>query len=134
HAEEFGGDPDTLIVTGGSAGGHLAALVALTANDPEFQPGFESVDTRVDGCVAFYGVYDFVDEGRNWPHGGCRDLLEKHVMKTSLDKDRAGWGRASPIYRIPPHAPPLLLIHRDPHTLGTRSHAPRFPPPPRPPP
>ena len=126
HAQEFGGDPNTLIVTGGSAGGHLAALVALTANDPAYQPGFESVDTRVDGCVAFYGVYDFVDEGRNWPHGGCRDLLEKHVMKTSLDKDRAGWERASPIYRIRPDAPPFLVIHGDRDTMVPVSEARRF--------
>jgi acetyl esterase/lipase len=38
HAVEYGANPDFLVVTGGSAGGHLAALVALTANDPEYQP------------------------------------------------------------------------------------------------
>ena len=61
HIAEYGGDPDFVVVTGGSAGGHLAALVALTANDPQFQPGFEAADTSVIGCVPFYGVYDFVD-------------------------------------------------------------------------
>src|SRR4029450_4266482 len=55
---EYGGDPDFVVVTGGSAGGHLAALLALTPNDPEFQPGFEDVDTSVTACVPFYGVYD----------------------------------------------------------------------------
>jgi len=34
HAEEYGGDPNFIVVTGGSAGGHLTALVALTQNDP----------------------------------------------------------------------------------------------------
>src|SRR5262249_30916789 len=38
HGREYGGNPDFLVVTGGSAGGHLASLVALTANDPEYQP------------------------------------------------------------------------------------------------
>ena len=47
HGAEYGADPDFVVVTGGSAGGHLAALVALTANDPEYQPGFEDVDTTV---------------------------------------------------------------------------------------
>ena len=42
HGAEYGANPDFLVVTGGSAGGHLAALVALTANDPEYQPGFEA--------------------------------------------------------------------------------------------
>ena len=42
---EYGGDPDYVVVTGGSAGGHLTALIGLTPNDPQFQPGFEDVDT-----------------------------------------------------------------------------------------
>ena len=33
HADEYGLDPDFVVVTGGSAGGHLTALMALTAND-----------------------------------------------------------------------------------------------------
>ncbi len=37
----YGGDPSYLVVTGGSAGGHLAALAALTPGEPEYQPGFE---------------------------------------------------------------------------------------------
>jgi hypothetical protein len=35
HGAEYGANPDFLVVTGGSAGGHLCALAALTANDPE---------------------------------------------------------------------------------------------------
>ena len=54
----YGGDPSYLVVTGGSAGGHLAALAALTPGEPEYQPGFEDADTSVAGCVPFYGVYD----------------------------------------------------------------------------
>ena len=38
---DYGGDPDFIAITGGSAGGHLASLAALTPNDPTFQPGFE---------------------------------------------------------------------------------------------
>ncbi|MGH3393021.1 MAG: alpha/beta hydrolase fold domain-containing protein, partial [Actinomadura sp.] len=32
HAAAYGGDPDFLVVTGGSAGGHLAAMAALTVH------------------------------------------------------------------------------------------------------
>ena len=63
HADEYGIDPDFVCVTGGSAGGHLTALMGLTANDPAFQPGFESVDTSVAAAVPFYGIYDFTDRG-----------------------------------------------------------------------
>ena len=52
------GTPAFIAVSGGSAGGHLGALLALTPGDPAFQPGFEEADTSVDACVPFYGVYD----------------------------------------------------------------------------
>jgi len=84
HGAEHGADPDFLVVTGGSAGGHLAALVALSANDPEYQPGFEGVDTSVRGCVSFYGVYDFTDRYQLHRHDGLAKLLERRVMKAAL--------------------------------------------------
>jgi len=68
HAEEYGVDPGFIAITGGSAGGHLTALAALTADDRTLQPGFEDADTSVAAAVPFYGVYDFVDEdGRVQP-------------------------------------------------------------------
>ena len=36
-----GADPTVLFVAGSSAGAHLAAMAALSPNDPVFQPGFE---------------------------------------------------------------------------------------------
>ena len=48
---EYARDPDFIAITGGSAGGHLSSLAALTANDPTFQPGFEDVDTRVQAAA-----------------------------------------------------------------------------------
>ncbi len=78
--------PDFLVVTGGSAGGPLASLVALTANDSRYQPGFEDTDTSIQACVSFYGVYDFTDPHGVWHHQGLHDLLERQVMKASMDK------------------------------------------------
>ncbi len=63
HAADWGIDPDQVCVTGGSAGGHLTAHLALTANRPEYQPGFEAADTSVAAAVPFYGVYDFTPDG-----------------------------------------------------------------------
>ena len=57
----YGGDPSFIVVAGGSAGAHLASLAALTPNDPEYQEEMPDVDTAVQGCVAFYGVFDFAD-------------------------------------------------------------------------
>jgi acetyl esterase/lipase len=61
HSDEYGVDPDMLIVAGSSAGGHLASLAALTANDPAFQPGFEQADTSVVAAISLYGYYGSID-------------------------------------------------------------------------
>jgi alpha/beta hydrolase fold len=47
HGREYGADPTVVFVAGSSAGAHLAALAALTPNDPTFQPGVEGADTSV---------------------------------------------------------------------------------------
>lgn len=57
HAKEYGADPSTLVLAGGSAGAHLSIMAALTPNDPRYQDGFESVDTAVSGVVGLYGWY-----------------------------------------------------------------------------
>ncbi len=126
HAEEYGADPGFLVVTGGSAGGHLAALLALTANQPEYQPGFEAVDTSVRACVAFYGVYDFTNSAGAWRNRGLSALLARHVMKTSLERNRTAYERASPISRITPDAPPFFVIHGQRDTLVPVAEARHF--------
>lgn len=111
HGAEHGADPGFLIVTGGSAGAHLAALLALTANDPEYQPGFEDVDTNVSGCVPFYGIYDLADRDRLWRHDDLRRLLERQVMKASLAEAPREYERASPIAHVALDAPPFFILH-----------------------
>lgn len=110
HADELGVDPDFVVVSGGSAGGHLAALVALTAGDPEYQPGFEAADTAVQAAVVFYGVFDLTNRRRRKP-AAYRALLERVVMKRPMDGDPDAYDRASPIQRIHADAPPLFIIH-----------------------
>jgi acetyl esterase/lipase len=117
QAAEYGGDPSFIVITGGSAGGHLASLAALTPNDPEFQPGFESADTTVQGCVSFYGVYDFTNRHSAYRHGGLLKLLERWVMKDRLESARARFEAASPLYRVSASAPPFFVIHGDRDTL-----------------
>ncbi len=54
YGAEHGADPDLVFVAGSSAGGHMAALAALTPNDPTFQPGFEGADTSVIAAICLY--------------------------------------------------------------------------------
>ena len=109
HAEEFGGDPDFIAVTGGSAGGHLAAMLALTQNDPRYQPGFEDADTSVQACAPFYGAYDLANTLQT--RSGQRRLdyfLARVLFKT---KDRAAAEDATPLLHVHADAPPFFVIH-----------------------
>jgi acetyl esterase/lipase len=113
----YGGDPDFVVATGGSAGGHLSALLALSANDPDYQPGFEDADTRVQGCVPFYGVYDFTDHLGLKPNQVIIDALEDYIVKASYRDAPELYERASPLRRLRADAPPFLVIHGDKDSL-----------------
>jgi acetyl esterase/lipase len=86
HASEHGADPSQIVVAGGSAGGHLASMAALTPNHPGFQPPGADVDTTVAAAICLYGYY-----GR----------------RTS------GTPPSSPQEYITSKAPPFLVAHGD---------------------
>ena len=115
---DYGGDPDYLVITGGSAGGHLTALAALTPGDPDFQPGFEDADTSVRAAVPFYGVYDFAGSTGLTNAIGMRDaFLGPRVMQTTWTDAPDVYEAASPILRITPDAPDFFVIHGELDTL-----------------
>jgi acetyl esterase/lipase len=114
---DYGGNPDFIILTGGSAGGHLCSLLALTPNDPAFQPGFENADTSVQGAVPFYGVYDLTDEYQLQKHAGQRKLFENTILKLPFAGNIEQYKAVSPLFRINQAAPPFLIIHGDKDSL-----------------
>jgi acetyl esterase/lipase len=111
HAAELGGDPDFVTVTGGSAGGHLSALLALSAGEPAFQPGFESFDARVAACVPFYGVYDFTNRFGHDFRDGRRAFLERMLFKRRFADDPQAFEQASPLFHVHADAPPFFVVH-----------------------
>jgi acetyl esterase/lipase len=123
----YGGDPRFVAVTGGSAGGHLTALVALTANDARLQPGFEDVDTSVAAAVPFYGVYDFTDRyGLKGSGDAMVRWLEQTVMPCSPSTDPGLWDLASPIAQVQPSAPPFFILHGTHDSLASVEEARHF--------
>ena len=110
HIAEYGGDPDWIAITGGSAGGHLSALAALTANDPQFQPGFEDVDTSVRAAVPFYGLYDFTRTA-SAIHPLMAPTLAKYVFKLKRADISDAFRAASPITYVSASAPPFFVLH-----------------------
>lgn len=107
---DYGGDPDFVAITGGSAGGHLSSLAALTHDDPQWQPGFEGADTSVVAAVPLYGRYDWVSargSGRKefiW-------FLQKFVVKKRIAEHKQVFVDASSIMRLRPDAPPFFVLH-----------------------
>lgn len=107
---DYGGDPDFVAITGGSAGGHLAALAALTADDLQYQPGFPDADTSVMAAVPVYGRYDWYTVQGN----GRREFigyLERLVVKRQFTRFRDIYTAASPIRRVRAEAPPFFILH-----------------------
>jgi len=127
HIADYGGDPTFVAVSGGSAGGHLCSLLALTPGDPAYQPGFEDVPTAVDACVPFYGVYDMT-AGRGTSHYdvGLLSLLERRVFKARYDDDPLPFDQASPLRRVSAAAPPFFVVHGTHDTLVPVAEARRF--------
>ncbi|KAI9920882.1 hypothetical protein PsorP6_001716 [Peronosclerospora sorghi] len=124
HARtEFHANAEFIAIGGESAGGHLAALVGLTADDKSLQPGFEDVDTSVRAVVDTFGVHDFTDRhgiyyARDRTHGFLH-YLEFFVMQKKLRDYREDFMRASPIAFLDDDraahrrdvVPPFLISH-----------------------
>ncbi|WP_082599443.1 alpha/beta hydrolase [Nocardioides sp. Root151] len=114
----YGGDPDYLAITGGSAGGHLAALAALTPDVKDFQPGFEDADTSVSVAIPHYGVYDFAGATGLKSMILMRDrFLAPRILQKRWKDDPEAFEAASPILQIRPDAPDFFVLHGTNDTL-----------------
>ncbi len=126
HVEQYGGDPEFIVVSGGSAGAHLASLLALSAGDPSLQPGFEHADTRVAACVPFYGIYDLTNHDGTRPHPVYGGYLRRVVMPEGFFEDPEAYRQASPYHRVHPEAPPFCIVHGSHDSLAQVADARRF--------
>lgn len=123
NAKTYGIDVDRLVVTGQSAGGHLALMTGMLPESAGLDrqcPGTE--DLTVAAIVNWYGITD------------VNDLLDGTNMKpyavawlgSALDRVQIAT-RVSPLTYVRSGLPPVFTIHGDadptvPYTHATRLH------------
>lgn len=107
NAAQLGADPDRIAVAGGSAGGHLAALVALTPGRFEGSGGWAGESSRAQAAVLWYPVTDLA-----WPDLGpeMQELIAGFLGEAAGRPHPELRSMASPVTHVSASAPPVLTI------------------------
>ena len=124
HAKEYGIDPDRLGVTGGSAGGHLALMLA-TRGGPGPANTADAVDPAsscVQSVAIFFPVTDLTnlrgsteDPGDGGPPKNFRKAFRQEPVDMPRWKEMAA--DLSPIRHVHDALPPTLIYHGNADTL-----------------
>jgi acetyl esterase/lipase len=93
HVQDFGGDPQRIVLMGHSAGGHTAAFLAF---NHIFLERFGANSKDIVGLIGLSGPYVLVPDS---------DALRSAFAAPFSEKD---W---QPIRFVDSHAPPALLLH-----------------------
>ena len=107
HAKEYNINPNKIIITGASAGGHLALMAGLLQNDHRFDGNFKNVNNfTITAIIDRFGPADLAIPGieRN---NTAATWLGSYAGNLELEKT------VSPIYYVKKTSPPIFIVHGD---------------------
>lgn len=110
NAKALNIDVNKIVIMGGSAGGHLALMGGLLANDHRFDgncPGVENI--KVAAIIDKYGITDV------WDLGYGKVVSSKSAKQWLGDKatDVEFAKSVSPINYVTKNSPPVFIVHGD---------------------
>ena len=113
NAEEYGFDPNRVVVTGGSAGGYLASMLG-TVDDPDIYlkdcPNEYPSGEAVQAAVIFYGLYDFTNID-DYPVSDVNGSMKRFWGAEYEDIPAERLEEMSPIKQIDGSEPPFIILH-----------------------
>lgn len=116
NADKYQVDVDHIGVIGGSAGGHLALMVAFTPGLKELEPAgpYPGISDRVQACVDLYGPTNLAtrkptDKEGNPVPGKARETSA--LFSEQQNQKPENWKLASPVTHVSEKCPPTLIIH-----------------------
>lgn len=114
HAAEYQVDTNAIALYGASSGGHLAALVGMTAGLPYFDgsEGDPAVSTRVQAIIDVDGVLDLTHPAESGKDvGNAAPSVGKLWLGFSFKDNPELWKEASPVNHVTANAPPVLFVN-----------------------
>lgn len=118
NAEKLQVNPAKIGCIGGSAGGHMSALLAVAGADVGLEPAgpYAGVDSSIQAGVNLYGIMDFfkwrqTKQDGTPIEGKYRLGAQRAVMGSGETEDRENWLKMSPLHQVDKNDPPILQIH-----------------------
>jgi len=119
HAREYALDATRIASWGFSAGGHLSAMLATTAQHPIPGEAHTRTSCAVDAAVCFFAPSEFqswVEHSSGSGVASPRWMLQK-LLGGDLQGREEDMKLASPVHRVSPQSAPMLLLHGENDTV-----------------
>ncbi len=117
NADKYGLDPKKFVAWGGSAGGHLVALLGTSGGVAELEGNDNDLkeSSRVQAVVDWFGPTDFlhIGDAESDIRHTAPDSPESKLIGGPLLENKDKAAKASPITYVSKDAPPFLIMHGD---------------------